>query len=457
MASTHEVKVPDLGDFDQVDVIEVLVSVGDTVEVDQDLITLESDKASMGVGSSTAGTVTEVRVAEGDQVAEGDVIVVLEGADATTATAATDDAADSAPSMPAQPGDDAPEPAPTADAAAAEPAPADAPDAPAAPATAGAVERLDEPIDEAAFSTAHAGPGARKLARELGVDLGAVAGSGRKGRVTPDDLKGYVRERLRRGTASRATGSGQLDGFAWPQMPAPDWSKHGEIEVRDLTRVQKIAVRNLHRSWLHVPHVTQHEDADVTELEAFRKRQKAEAERRGHKLTPLAFLLKAVAGALREFPTFNASLHPDGDKLIVKSFVHIGIAVDTDDGLMVPVIRDVDRKGVYELADEVVELAGKARKKRLGPSDLQGGGFTISSLGGIGGTKFTPIVNAPEVAILGVSRNQRQPVWRDGEFVPRLIMPLSLSYDHRVIDGAAAARFCVHLADILSDFPRLLL
>jgi pyruvate dehydrogenase E2 component (dihydrolipoamide acetyltransferase) len=291
----------------------------------------------------------------------------------------------------------------------------------------------------------------RRLARELGVDLGRVEGTGRKGRITHDDVRGYVKGALELAQA------GAGGGLALPEMPAVDFSKFGPIETRELGRIRKISARNVHRSWLHVPHVTQHEDADVTELEAFRKAQAEQAKGCGFKLTPVAFLLKAAAAALKEFPEFNSSLDPSGERLILKRYYHLGVAVDTPEGLVVPVIRDVDHKGLLTLAEELGEVSGRAREGKLMPKDYQGATFTISSLGGIGGTAFTPIVNAPEVAILGASRNAWKPVWKGGEFVPRLMLPLSLSYDHRVIDGAMAARFIVHLADLLADVRRLLL
>ena len=312
-------------------------------------------------------------------------------------------------------------------------------------------------MDEAAFADAYASPSVRKLARELGADLGRISGTGRKGRITQEDLKGWVKQALQGAVQVTAGGSGQLTGFEWPAMPEIDFSKFGEIEEKKLSRIQKASKRNLHRSWLHVPHVTQHEDADVTDLEAFRKGHSEAAKKQGIKLTPVAFLLKAAAGALRDFPTFNASLHPAGDRLILKKYIHIGVAVDTPDGLVVPVIRDVDQKGIYQLAQEVVETSIRAREGKLTPQDFQGASFTISSLGGIGGTGFTPIVNSPEVAILGASRNRWQPVWNGQEFEPRLMLPLSLSYDHRVIDGASACRFVVHLAALLGDLRKLLL
>ena len=312
-------------------------------------------------------------------------------------------------------------------------------------------------VDQEAFDDAYASPSVRRLARELGVDLGRVDGTGRKGRITGDDLRAWVKGALDSGGSGGDGAGGGVSGFDWPQMPEIDFSKFGEVEEKKLSRIRKVAAKNLHRSWLHVPHVTQFEDADVTELEAFRKAQAPKAKEQGFKLTPIAFLLKACAAALREFPDFNSSLHPSGEALILKRYVHIGVAVDTPDGLVVPVIRDADQKGLYQLAEEVVDVASRARDGKLAPKDFQGGCFSISSLGGIGGTAFTPIVNAPEVAILGASRNVVKPVWNGSEFEPRTILPLSLSYDHRVIDGASAARFVVYLADVLGDIRKLLL
>lgn len=303
------------------------------------------------------------------------------------------------------------------------------------------------------MTAAHASPSVRRFARELGVDLSRVEGSGRKDRITRDDVRGHVKKRL----ASPASTGGTGGAFSLPEMPSVDFAKFGEIERVELSRIRKISAKNLHRSWLHVAHVTQFDQADVTELEAFRKEHGAEAEKQGFKLTPIAFLMKACVAALEKFPDFNASLDPDGEHLIRKRYFHLGIAVDTDNGLVVPVIRDVDRKGLFQCAQEVVEIAEKARDRKLKPDDLQGATFTITSLGGIGGTAFTPIVNAPEVAILGASRMETKPVWKDGEWVPRKILPLSLSYDHRVIDGATAARFTDYLARVLTDLRMLLL
>ncbi|MEM8961924.1 MAG: 2-oxo acid dehydrogenase subunit E2 [Acidobacteriota bacterium] len=451
--ATHEVKVPDIGDFDDVDVAEVLVAVGDTVAIDDGLITLESDKASMEVPADQAGKVTEIRVSVGDQVSQDAVIVVLETDAAAADTPAAKPAPAPAETAAPKPAAPAPAPAPVAAQPAPSPAPAPAPVA-AAPAPQPGATLAS--VDEQAFGKAYASPVVRRLARELGVDLGAVAGSGRKGRITRDDVTGHVRAAMQGGAVA---GGGDVSGFAWPQPPDIDFSQFGEIEVKKLSRLRQASSRNLHRSWLHVPHVTQHEDADVTELEAFRKSLKPEAEKKGVKLTPLAFLFKAVAAALGDFPEVNSSLSPDGKSLVVKNYIHIGMAVDIGEGLVVPVIRDVDKKGIYELANEIVAVAGRMRKGDRRPSDFQGGTFSVSSLGGIGGTAFTPIVNSPEVGILGVSRTETRPVWNAASqsFEPRKIMPLSFSYDHRVVDGAMAARFTVHLAAILGDLRRTLL
>ncbi len=424
MAQIREVHVPDIGEFDDVEVVELLVAPGDTVSVDQSLITLESDKASMEVPSPTAGVVAELRVAIGDTVAEGNVILTLE-----------ESAAESG-DQPSSGGDPfktfhqeprAPEPEMAS--------PGPPPRGQAPPITA-------EPVDPA--SLPWASPSTRKLARELGVDLSILVGSGRDGRFTPADVEAG---------ATRAT----TTASALPEMPAIDFAKFGDVEIQPLTRIQRLTGKNLHRAWLHVPHVTQFDEADITELEAFRREHKAEAEGFGFKLTFVSFMLTAAAAALRKFPRFNSSLDPAGGGLVAKRYTHIGVAVETPKGLVVPVIRDVDKKRVFELAKELADVSSRARERKLTPSDLQGGSFTISSLGGIGGTAFTPIVNAPEVAILGVSRAQMRPVWQDGEFVPRLMLPLSLSYDHRVIDGATAARFTTYLAGVLSDIRNLLL
>lgn len=444
MAKIEEVRIPDIGGTDPVTVSEVLVAVGDTVAVEDSLITLESDKASMDVPSPLAGTVKELKVAEGDAVGEGTVILTVEA----SREAAPEKPAATPASEPTKPEPAKPEPP-----AAATASPVSASQAPAPAASAPAAATTD-------FSLAYASPSVRRLGRELGVDLGRVTGTGRKGRITHDDVRAFVKAVMAAGGGpgvSAGAASGGVAGFDWPQMPAIDFSKFGPVEEKKLHRIRQVAARNLHRSWLHVPHVTQHEEADITDMEAFRKAHGDEAKKQGFKLTPLAFLLKAAAAALREFPDFNSSLHPDGDRLILKQYYHLGVAVDTPNGLVVPVIRDVDQKGLFQLGQELIELSGKARDGKLAPRDFQGATFTISSLGGIGGTAFTPIVNAPEVAILGVSRSRTTPVWDGQQFQPRLMLPLSLSYDHRVIDGASAARFVVYLARVLGDLRRLLL
>ena len=430
-----EVKVPDIGDFKGVDVIEVLVKPGDAVREEQSLITVESDKATMEIPSPATGVVKEVRVKTGDKVSQGSPILVLEGAGAVA----------NGPSQAPQ--------------RAAPPVPAPPRPAPAAPAA--QVPPLSRPgpvlyeAAPAAGSTPHASPSVRKFARELGVDLARVKGSGPKGRITQTDVQEFVKGFMRGAPAGPAARGGlSLDLPDWPQV---DFAKFGSIEIRALSRIRKLAGGNLRRNWVGIPHVTQHDEADITELEAYRKEQAQVAEKQGFKLTLLAFLVKACANALKQFPDFNASLDRTGENLIVKKYFHIGVAVDTPEGLVVPVIRDADRKGVFDLARELAEISKRAREKKLKPDDMRGGTFSISSLGGIGGTGFTPIINAPEVAILGVSRSQVRPVFKDGAFVPRLILPLSLAYDHRVIDGAAAARFTTYLASVLSDFRRTLL
>lgn len=448
MADVMEVRVPDIGDVDSVDVVEVLVSAGDTVDKDDALITLESDKASMEVPSPAAGIVKELRIAEGDQVATDAVILLLEASGSAESGTESDSepAAESAAPPTEEP--DRPKDEPKTES---KPTPA-APSQPAPPpAHSGDLRPLDEQVDEAAFSKAYASPSVRKLARDLGVDLGRVEGSARGGRIVEEDVKSYVRRQLA-GDASRTATpgvGGGVSGFDWPQMPDIDFSKFGETETKPLSRIRKVSARNLHRSWLHVPHVTQHEDADVTELEAFRKSLGKESEKRGIKMTPLAFLLKAAAACLQEFPDFNSSLDPSGESLILKKYVHIGVAVDTDDGLVVPVIRDVDQKGLFQLAGEVIDAAKRARAGKLTPKDFQGACFTISSLGGIGGTAFTPIVNAPEVAILSMEAIVKRPVviTVEGEdtIAIRPMMNMTCSFDHRVLDGAQVGGF---MADV---------
>lgn len=425
-----EVRVPDIGDFNDVDVIGVMVAPGDQVKAEDPLITLESDKATMDVPTPFAGVVRELKVKTGDKVSQGSLILTLQPSEvsvpAVPAAEPAQPAAAPSAARQAVPEPTRPSPSPTA-AVAAE-------------------------IDENAFRKAHASPTVRRFARELGVDLGRVSGTGPKGRILKEDVQGYVKGALAQPGAGVA-----VAGLALPEMPAIDFSKFGETELQPLSRIKRISGPHLHRSWVGIPHVTQHDEADITELEQFRQQLKEEAQRRNVRVTLIAFLMKASVAALREFPQFNASLDAKGENLILKKYYHIGIAVDTPDGLVVPVIRDVDRKGIFDLAAELGSVSNKARDKKLTPTDLQGGCFSISSLGGIGGTAFTPIVNAPEVAILGVSRARMQPVYRGDAFVPRLILPLSLSYDHRVIDGAQAARFTTYLGQILEDVRRLLL
>ena len=435
MAERVEFHLPDIGDFHDVDVVEVLVAPGQRVEKEQSLIVLESDKATTEVPSPVAGVIEELRVRVGDQVNEGDLIAVLRA----------EAPAESAPAR--APAKAAPKPTP----AAAKPAPKSA-----APPAAQPTERELEPEDAPAApraAAAHAGPSVRRLARELGVDLSLVPGTARKGRITREDVQAFVKASLSRGSA----GGVPIAGVAVAAPLDIDFSKWGPTELQPLNRVRRTSAANLHRSWVTIPHVTQFDEADITELAVFRAAQKEEAARREVKLTFLPFVVKAVTAALREFPHFNASLDRTGESLIVKRYLHIGVAVDTENGLLVPVIRDADRKGLFELAAELEDLSTRARSRRLRPSDLQGGSFSISSLGGIGGTFFTPLVNHPEVAILGVSRMAWKPVWKGGAFVPRLILPLSLSYDHRVIDGADAVRFTRRLAELLGDLRLLLL
>ncbi|ENX7297950.1 dihydrolipoyllysine-residue acetyltransferase [Neisseria gonorrhoeae] len=418
--ATVQVAVPDIGGHTDVDVIAVEIKVGDTVAEDNTLITLETDKATMDVPCTAAGVVKAVFLKVGDKVSEGSAIIEVE----------------------------------TAGSAAAAPAPAAQAAAPAAVPTSASPAAAK--IDEAAFAKAHAGPSARKLARELGVDLGQVKGSGLKGRIMGDDIKAFVKSVMQGGAAKPAAAGaslgGGLDLLPWPKV---DFSKFGNVEVKELSRIKKISGQNLSRNWVVIPHVTVHEEADMTELEEFRKQLNKEWEREGVKLSPLAFIIKASVSALKAFPEFNASL--DGDNLVLKNYFNIGFAADTPNGLVVPVIKDVDQKGLKQISQELTELSKKAREGKLKPQEMQGACFTISSLGGIGGTGFTPIVNAPEVAILGVCKSQIKPVWNGKEFAPRLMCPLSLSFDHRVIDGAAGMRFTVFLANLLKDFRRITL
>ena len=433
---SNEIRIPDIGDFDAVDVIEVLIKAGDTVEVGQSVLVLESDKASMEVPTEIAGKVDRVAIRVGDKVKQGDLVATVSGgAAAAPAAAPAAEAPQAAPAAPVE----APKSAP---------APAPAPAAVAAPAAANAK------IDEAAFATAHASPSIRKFAREMNVDLGKVQGTGPRGRILESDIKAYVKGLLVDGAPVAAAVSG---GSGIPPVPAVDFSQFGEIEEQALSRINVLTGAAMIRCWLNIPHVTQHDYADITELGAFRVSLKAEAEKRGVRVTMLAFLMKALVSALKELPRFNSSLSPDGKILILKKYYNIGIAVDTPNGLVVPVIRDVDKKGIFELSSDLAAISKKARDGKLTPKDMSGASMTISSLGGIGGTFFTPIVNSPEVAILGVSRSAMQPVWNGKDFTPRLMLPMSLSYDHRVIDGALGARMTTLLAQILGDMKRTLL
>ena len=438
-AGLVEVRVPDIGDFDQVAVIEVFVKPGDTIKVEQSLITVESDKASMEIPSSHAGVVKELKVRIGDKVSQGSVVAIVEAVGAAA-------------------------PAPAASAPA--PAPAAAVAAPVAAAATRSAPTAALPAHEPSApkgSLPHASPTIRRLARELGVPLDEVKGSGPKGRITQDDVQGFVKgvmsgalqtqAQKAKAPAAAAAGGGAFPGLLpWPQV---DFAKFGPVERKDLSRIKKISGANLHRNWVVIPHVTNHDDADITELEAFRVQLNKENEKSGIKVTMLAFLIKASVAALKKFPEFNASL--DGEQLVLKQYFHIGFAADTPNGLMVPVIKDADKKGILQISQEMSELAKKARDGKLSPAEMSGGCFSISSLGGIGGRYFTPIINAPEVAILGVCKSSTEPRWDGKQFAPRLILPLSLSWDHRVIDGAAAARFNAYLGQVLADFRRVML
>jgi len=429
-----DVKVPDIGDFSDIPVIEILVKVGDTVKVEQSLVTLESDKATMEVPSTVAGVVKEIKVKLGDKVSEGAVVVVVASAGATAPAAPA--------SAPAAPPAAASAPAPTAAAA------------PAAPASTPVA--VTGAINEASFSKAHASPSIRKFARELGVDLGRVKATGPKNRVMLEDVQAFVKGVMSAPPAATAASGGDsgaaLGLLPWPKV---DFSKFGAVEAKPLSRIKKISGANLHRNWVMIPHVTNHDEADITELEALRVKLNEENAKSGVKVTMLAFVIKACVAALQKFPDFNASL--DGDNLVYKKYFNIGFAADTPNGLVVPVLKNADQKGIMQIAKEMTELSLKAREGKLGPSDMQGGCFSISSLGGIGGTAFSPIINAPEVAILGLSRGEIKPKWNGKEFTPKLMLPLSLSYDHRVIDGASAARFNAYLGALLADFRRIAL
>ena len=439
MSSIKDILVPDIGEFDAVEVIEVLVKSGDAVSVEDPLLTMESDKASMDVPSPFSGTVKTVKIKAGDKVSQNDLILTLVVKELETAVTETS--------------------AETENSEATAPETKDIVSTKKSESTSsGAVSkepaRRPPPIvmsvNQKSFLRAHASPSIRKFARELGVDLSQVHGSGRKERITKEDVQEFVKQALG-GTASGTAAAGS----GIPAMPEIDFSKFGPVEIKPLSRIQKKAAVNLHRGWLNLPIVTHHDEADITELEYFRKSLKDEAAKQGVKVTPLVFLLKACAVAIRKHPNFNSSLTANKENLVLKKYLNIGVAVDTPDGLVVPVIRDVEQKGLLELAKELGEVSEKARAKKLKTNDIQGGCFSISSLGGIGGTAFTPLVNAPEVAILGVTRSRMMPVWNGKEFLPRLMLPMDLTYDHRVIDGAQAARFMVDLCEILSDMRRM--
>ncbi len=435
MAKSREITLPDIGGFDAVDVIDVLVKVGDTVNIEDALITLESDKATMDIPSPTSGVVTEIKVNTGDKISEGATILLIDETESShssaveeivgeTPTESADEASDS--QTPAKPVQTAPRMAPS-------------------------VMETSQIVGGSRSEKAHASPSVRRFARELGVDLGLVYGKGVKGRILKEDVKAFTKSMM----SGNKLGSG--GGFAFPEIPPVDFSKFGQTEVQPLSRLKRLGGQALHRSWITVPHVTQFDEADISDLETFRKSKLEAAKAEGIKLTLVTFLVKAVVVALQKFPEFNSSITSDGENLVLKKYFHIGVAVNTKNGLVVPVIKDADKKGLFEIAEEISQLSSKAQEGKLTPAEMQGGCFTISSLGGIGGTGFTPIVNAPEVAILGVSRSAMKPVYENGEFVPRLIMPYTLSYDHRVIDGVVAAKFTQFLSTILSDIRHILL
>ena len=430
MAEIRQVLMPDIGDYKNVPVIEIMVKAGDVILAEQPLLTLETDKATMDVPAPFGGVVKQVYISAGDKISEGTPILLME----TSASAAETAVVDGSPAVPALERE-------TVNSVATAPIAASVP-----------VNSAPASMQENQPGKAHASPSVRRFARELGVDLVRVKGSGEKGRITKNDVQGFVKSALAK--TQGGFGSGGLQIAAMPEV---DFSRFGAIENRPLTRIKKISGTNLQRNWVTIPHITQHDEADITEMEVFRKELGEEYSAQGIKITPLAFVLKAVVTALQQYPDFNSSLDATGENLIIKKYHHIGVAVDTPDGLIVPVLRDVDQKGVVQLARDLSEISAKAREKKLPVTALQGGCFTISSLGGIGGTAFTPIINAPEVAILGVSRASMKPVFKEGAFVPRLMLPLSLSYDHRVIDGAAAAHFTNYLGKVLSDVRRLVL
>jgi len=456
--STLEIKVPDIGDFKDVPIIQVFVKPGDAVKPEDPLIALESDKATMDVPSPAAGTVKDLKVKVGDKVSQGKVILVLDAAAAVEGNGAKTpsvapsggNGASAAPAAASPPLAKDAAPAPPEQAAPPREAPAAPREAPSAPSPAAAPAPAQ--IESGAFKAAHASPSVRKFARELGVDLSRVHGSGPKGRILQEDVQAYVKQAMAAPGAGAAAGAFGLNLLPWPKV---DFAKFGPVEVKPLPRIKKISGANLARNWVMIPHVTQFDEADITDLEALRAQINKENEKDGIKVTLLAFLMKGCVAALKKFPDFNASL--DGDNLVFKRYFHIGFAADTPNGLVVPVVRDCDKKGVLQIAQETAALAAKAREGKLTPAEMQGGSMSISSLGGIGGTAFTPIINAPEVAVLGVSKSARKPVWDGTQFVPRLIVPLSLSYDHRVVDGATAARFTSYLGTLLADMRRAML
>jgi len=446
-----ELKVPDIGDFKDVEIIEVLVKAGDAIVVEQSLITVESDKASMEIPASIAGRIVEMRVKLGDKISEGSVLAMIEPALASAASAPAV-APPPVPPAPAAPAAVAPA-TPSSASISPTPSPESAASAGSAGNTAPVGPAHVSPVDDTHVVKPHASPGVRKFARELGVDLHRVRGSGPKQRITQDDVRGYVKGVITGATVPAQGGDGAALGLiAWPKV---DFAKFGPIDPKPLSRIKKLSGANLHRNWVMIPHVTNNDEADITDLEEFRVSLNKESDKTGVKYTMLGFLIKAVVAALKKYPEFNSSL--DGDQLVYKNYYHIGFAADTPNGLVVPVLKDADKKGLSEITKETSDLAKKARDGKLSPAEMQGGTFSISSLGGIGGTHFTPIINAPEVAILGVSKSYYKPVWNGKEFIAQLTLPLSLSYDHRVIDGAAAARFNNVLRSLLSDFRRAVL
>lgn len=442
MSNEREITVPNIGDFESVDVIEVLVSAGDKVNSEDPLITLESDKATMDIPSPASGTVKKMLISSGDKVSEGTPILLLDddesasnGESELDSETATEQTPEEKKEPPAEKTPAVPEPEQPA----------------AAPRPAPSVFESSQRVGESRTAKAHASPSVRRFARELGVDLGLVYGTGRKGRILKEDVKAFTKSVM---SGEKLSSKG---AFMAPEIPPVDFSKFGEIETKPLSRIRRLGGQSLHRSWITVPHVTQFDQADITDLEEFRQSKLETAKKQGVKLTLVAFLVKAVVDVLQQYPEFNSSLAPDGENIILKKYFHIGVAVNTENGLLVPVVKDADKKGLFDIANEISDLIEKARSGKIPPSDLQGGCFTISSLGGVGGGHFTPIVNAPEVAILGVSRATMQPVYHEGEFEPRLILPYALSYDHRVIDGVAGASFTQFLSTVLTDIRHILL